>query len=119
MHDAMLTAIFKARFDDFMSDMNINIYKTKKDCAGLEILAIIEFRSLPLYVKDKSGLRSRYKISGYKSVFHYKAMIVSRRLLVARTVCHDTSPGRLEQMCLSKVDEQHRQWIHERLHSMS
>ena len=32
------------------------------------------------------------------------------------TTCHDITPGRLEQMYPSKIDEQHREWIEKVFH---
>ena len=100
-------------------------YKTRrKDRMGLQVPAVIE--SLPAYVQDNLiqaeillTMWSRYTISGYERVVQYKVMTIFRRHLVSVSTCHDTTPGHLEKMYPSKINEQHREWIEEVLHVSS
>ena len=86
LDDAMLSAIFKTAFDDSMPDMHMDIYKTGRERRrGLEVPAVIEFRSLPAYVQDNISRaeilptkRPWYKRSGKMRVFRYEVMMIFR-----------------------------------------
>ena len=114
LHDAMLSTIFKAVFEDTVPDSAVGIYSSgEKDRMGCDIPKVIDFRSLPTVVHDDlmraemlPTMWPRYWISGYERTFHYYLMTVMRRrmLFEAYASCHSLTPAGVENMYPSSID---------------
>ena len=121
LHDAMLSAIFKAVFEDTVPDSAVGIYSSgEKDRMGCEIPKVIDFRSLPIGVQDDlmraemlPTMWPRYRISGYERMFHlvYRLMTVIRRRMLFAASCHSLTPAGIDNMYPPSIDEKHRAWI--------
>ena len=123
LHDAMLSAIFKAVFEDTVPDSAVGIYSSgEKDRMGCEIPKVIDFRSLPVGVQDDlmraeilPTMWPRYRISGYERMFHYCLMTVIRRRMLFAASCHTLTPAGIDNMYPPSIDEKHRAWIMDKM----
>ena len=88
------------RWDKFWTNLGfgafLNAVRGKRfHKMGCDIPKVIDFRSLPVQAQDDlmraeifPTMWSRYKISGYERVFHYRLMTVIKRAMIFDATCH-------------------------------